>query len=68
MAAPCRAAPRRGGFDRNAGKERKSQSGGKATMESERESRAPWPGDDSVVREGYPALKSERQKPGGRER
>lgn len=29
---------------------------------------SPVAGDDSVVREGYPALKSERQKPRGREK
>lgn len=30
--------------------------------------RAPLAGDDSVVREGYPALKSERRKPRRREK
>ncbi|KYM99744.1 hypothetical protein ALC62_09362 [Cyphomyrmex costatus] len=49
------------GFDRNAGKERKSQRRTRRWKASERTSSV---AGDSAVREGYPALKSERKKSG----
>ncbi|KYN36898.1 Neural cell adhesion molecule 2 [Trachymyrmex septentrionalis] len=48
------------GFDRNAGKERKSQRRTRRWKTSERADSVAE--DDSAVREGYPALKSERKK------
>ncbi|EGI67146.1 hypothetical protein G5I_04302 [Acromyrmex echinatior] len=50
------------GFDRNAGKERKSQRRAQRWKTSERADSVAE--DDSAVREGYPALKSERKKSG----